>query len=999
MRSTKGDSAPPYINFLDDNRPQPLRSSTKRPASVALAAVATLAVTFVLCQPGPFSSWYLLVVERSEPVPLRVVPCSSWSGDPSSDGWTLVDGALRNGPHCMAVVEDTPMAMPCDGSKAQQFLSISVHPKWDPPSIRIQSVATGKCLMAAVTSYTVGPRVLFADCTWPTPGHSLPPSVEYGPQTANALLWSLENSSLRSVYSACCGDIFKTRPVCLAVDTFPTCATLDVASAPWCDTSLAAGARAKALVAKMSLAEKAANMDSENFGVPRFGVPPNVFSEALHGFVGGCGAEHDFGAYVSTGCPTGFPQVISMGATWNRSLWSAVGVAVSDETRGLYSQGAKPSTGWQGSLLLWAPNINPFRDPRWGRGQEVPSEEPLVCAEYAAHYIPGLQGAVAGPDGVTPQYLKTVATAKHFFDYDLEGHGATNRQQVNVNVSARDQAEYFLPPFESAVRRGKTASVMCSYNAVNGVPACMHGDEINGRMRGAWGFDGFVVSDCDALSDGASHRYIVDRFDGKLTTQAQQSLRGGTDLNCGALYGEQAVGAVTDGLLDESELDVALERIYTKAVMLGIVDGLAPRGSGAGFKPNPYAGMGAESVDTPQNRALALDAALQGLVLLKNDGATLPLQMETGGAGNGGGGGGAVVRKLALLGPHANGSLIFLGGPNYHGDDTLVNEFTPVLRARAHLPDAEVVYAPGCVDGVACANTSGFAAATAAAADADAVVLFLGLDQTIENEGHDRSSLELPGQQQALVLAVAAAAKAPVSVVLVNGGPLAIAPLKESSKVGAILEAFMPGQYGAEAIMRVLLGAASPSGLLPVTVYDADFVDRRPITNLDLRAAGGVTYRYFDGTPLWPFGFGLSYAPLSFRGDATATLHTTVATALAKPLCFGVNVSNTGGRAGAGAGAATTGVASDVVVLGFVKSSHPDAPRNGKLCDFARERAVQPGETRTVKLCVGPDALPLVDDAGKTRVLPGEYTVSAGVAGGVGGAGAGSQVGTIVVAA
>jgi len=483
--TTKGSETPPYFTFTDDT--QPLRRSTKRQTSVALATVAVLSAVYLLCQPDPFA-WYLLVVEEAGPMPLRVTPCSSWSGDKSSDGWTLVNGALKNGALCMAVVEDAPMAMPCDGSKAQQFVDIPVHPKWSPPSMQLKSVATGKCLMAAVTSYTTGPRVLFADCTWPTPGHNLPASVEYGPQTANALLWSLQNSSLRSVYSACCGDIFKTRPVCLAVDTFPTCATLDATTAPWCDTGLGAAARARALVAKMSLAEKATNMDSENFGVPRLGVPVNVFSEALHGFVGGCGATHDFGkdegaggegGYVSTGCPTAFPQVISMGATWNRSLWAAVGVAVSDETRGLYSQGARPSTGWQGSLLLWAPNVNPFRDPRWGRGQEVPSEEPLVCAEYAshyvpglirfhwvliplpcpmcngryaAHYIPGLQGAAPGVGGGAPTprhpgYLKTVATAKHFFDYDLEGHGATNRQQVLPHPHTPDTPFLEAAPF------------------------------------------------------------------------------------------------------------------------------------------------------------------------------------------------------------------------------------------------------------------------------------------------------------------------------------------------------------------------------------------------------------------------------------------------------------------------------------------------------------------------------------------------------------------------
>ena len=485
---------------------------------------------------------------------------------------------------------------------------------------------------------------------------------------------------------------------------------------------------------------------------------------------------------------------------------------------------------------------------------------------------------------------------------------------------------------------------------------------INGKLRGEWGFDGFVVSDCDALSDGASHHYIETKFNGSLQVQAQQALRGGTDLNCGALYGEQTAAAVRNGLLREDEIDVSLERIYTKSIQLGILDGPAST------NPNPYAKLGPEAVDTPAHRTLALDAARQGIVLLKNAGRTLPLKPTE-------------VKRLALIGPHANGSLIFLGGPNYHGDCSLVEAYTPLLRARAKLPHAEVTYTQGCT--VAGDDRSGVAAAVAAAESADTVVLFLGLDQSIENEGHDRSSLELPGHQVELALTVAQAANAPVVVVLVNGGPLAIRALKESSKVGAIVEAFLPGQFGAEAVMEVLLGEKSPSGLLPVTVYDADFISRRPITNLDLRSMGGVTYRYFSGAPLWPFGFGLSYADVAFHGNASTTLHTTVARAVTDPLCLSLQIE-----------AAPVGMASDVVVLGFVRSDHADAPLNGKLCDFVRERALLPGERRQVEICVSA-ALALVDDGGNERVLPGTYTVTAGVAGGVGGAGAGSVIGTV----
>lgn len=209
-------------------------------------------------------------------------------------------------------------------------------------------------------------------------------------------------------------------------------------------------------------------------------------------------------------------------------------------------------------------------------------------------------------------------------------------------------------------------------------------------------------------------------------------------------------------------------------------------------------------------------------------------------------------------------------------------------------------------------------------------------------------------------------------------------------KVGAIVEAFFPGQFAAEALMQLLLGEESFSGLLPITIYDADYIHRRPITNLDLRGSGGVTYRYFEGTPLWPFGFGLAYTNFLFTGNASAAIHTTVAKAESQPLCFKTQVKNSGGH-----------VTQDVVLLGFIGSDHTDAPRNPKLCDFTREAAVRPNEQREVSLCVdslGP-ALALVNDVGEQHVLPGKYTITVGVKGGIGGAGAGSVIGTVVVEA
>jgi hypothetical protein len=351
--------------------------------------------------------------------PLRVLPCSFWNGGTDSEGWALTEGAsgavtIANTAGgttlCLDAAGTTPTAAPCDAASASQQWRTD-HKGTAPGELHIYTGAAAaedpaaRCLMVAGSTYTLGPGLLLAPCA----------------QTRfrkHAVLWSINGTSLVSHGGGCCGDIFETRPVCLAVDTQPRCA--DLTDAGWCDVGRNASARAAALLGAMTLGEKASNMDSHNFGVPRLAVPPNVFSEALHGMCAGCGAPHTDAAsgHTSTGCPTSFPQVISMGAAWNRSLWSAVGAAVSDEVRGLYAQGS--AVAWESALFLWAPNVNPFRDPRWGRGQEVASEEPLVCAEYAAHYIPALQGR-RGPDAAGRSFLKTVATVKHFFDYDLEG--------------------------------------------------------------------------------------------------------------------------------------------------------------------------------------------------------------------------------------------------------------------------------------------------------------------------------------------------------------------------------------------------------------------------------------------------------------------------------------------------------------------------------------------------------------------------------------------------
>jgi hypothetical protein len=293
-------------------------------------------------------------------VPLRLLPCDSWSGDATSEGWSVTHGddgtsVVRTGDLCLDVADGRPVAALCKAGEPGQRWRTNAGLTHFMTGAASEDDPAARCLSVSGTSYSVGPSVLLGECN----PHS-PPGV-HSPHPRSAPEWDLNATAIISQVRGCCGDIWATRPVCLALDREPTCAQLlrdpSKKHAPWCNASLDASVRARALIAQMTLAEKAMNMDSLGFGVPRLGVPPNTFSEALHGMCSACG-ESTAG---NTGCPTSFPQVISMGASWNRSLWDAVGRAVSDELRGLYSQGG--DIGWESALFLWAPNINPFRDP------------------------------------------------------------------------------------------------------------------------------------------------------------------------------------------------------------------------------------------------------------------------------------------------------------------------------------------------------------------------------------------------------------------------------------------------------------------------------------------------------------------------------------------------------------------------------------------------------------------------------------------------------------
>ncbi|GMH77927.1 hypothetical protein TL16_g07586 [Triparma laevis f. inornata] len=461
---------------------------------------------------------------------------------------------------------------------------------------------------------------------------------------------------------------------------------------PYCDPSLPTSSRVSSLVSLLTLTEKISLLSQDTSGddaaIPRLGIQRLPFGEALHGDVASC---------VDAGvCPTSFPHALSLAATFNRSLWHSIGEAIGVEARALNNLGAESADlGLKVSgLMLWTPNLNPYRDPRWGRGHETPGEDPYLSGEYGVEYITGLQGN-------DPKYLRAASIVKHAFDYDVEGNYETSRTAFDANVSsADDQTNYFDPPFKAIVSsRANASGLMCSYNAINGVPSCMNGDKNNGVVRDQWGLgeEGIIVSDCGAIGDEASTAYIEANFGGSVTAQAAQGILGGCDYNCGHFYAEHLADSVKNADLAEDDVDMAVSRLLNKAFELGLFDQI---------EGVPFANYGEEKLGTAEHAGLALSGSTQASVLLKNEGSTLPLEASA---------------KVAVIGPHFNSSLDLLS--NYRGDSDDVENHTPLLglTSRGNV----VAHAAGCaLNGD---DTSGYDEAVKAAGEADVAVVFLGL--------------------------------------------------------------------------------------------------------------------------------------------------------------------------------------------------------------------------------------------------------------------------------
>lgn len=735
---------------------------------------------------------------------------------------------------------------------------------------------------------------------------------------------------------------------CLDVGGALNCSAAPLAALPFCNASSQPEFRAEDLAGRLGIDDLRLLLGGwyQSLGVPRLGLARFSIAEALHGLGAGCGAAFSNASYTTSGCATSFPHATLLAATFNRSLWHAVGDVISTEARAT-----------RGGLLLWTPDVNLARAATWGRAQEVPSECPLLTSEYATAFVQGLQAEAPG------RPVRAVATCKHFAAYDFEGNADPSapfpsnvtRHTFDARVSRKDLAEFFLPPFQACVARGGALSVMTSINAVNGVPGVANSNFTVALMRDMWRARGFVTSDCGTVSDLVR----THNFSATPEEAVGAAIAGGTDYNCGnaqvaGVAGEgyfnlYLASALASGHVQLTDLRAAAARLLSVVIRLGFLDPPAA---------NPYADWGPERVDTPSARALALAGAVQGIVLLRNANSTLPLKL-------------GALRSLAVLGPHGNMSAAMQS--NYAGANDLVHHFTPLLRLQARA--APLGVSVNFVAGVPSADsndTSGIAAAAAAAASADATILFLGLDQVLEREGLDRARLTLPPAQAALLGAVGAAATSKsLVVVLVGGGAIAEA----APSAQALVASFYPGECGGEALAQLLLGEASFSGRLPVTVYTADYALRRAPTDMQLAPHGatpGATHWYAArNDTLFAFGAGLSIAPLSIAlaSEPEVSIDARAwASGSAPAPAWTISVTS----------GATAGTTAAAVVLAFFELGRGSSEPTAKLFDFARADDIAPGEMVLLNLTLPAPVAALVDANGTRTLIPGRFRVRLG---------------------
>ncbi len=672
------------------------------------------------------------------------------------------------------------------------------------------------------------------------------------------------------------------------------------------------------LVGRMSLEEKISQMGSDAPAIERLGIPKyNWWNEALHG-VG------------RAGLATVFPQAIGLASTWNTDLILRLAEVISDEGRAKHHEAARNGVrDLYTGLTFWSPNINIFRDPRWGRGQETYGEDPFLTARLAVRFVQGLQGD-------DPKYLKTVATPKHFA---VHSGPEDTRHYFNAVVSQRDLHMTYLPAFKACIVEGQAFSIMGAYNRVNGEACCASPTLLQKILRDTWGFEGYVVADCGAIHDIYANHLLVETA----PEAAALAVKNGCDLECGCTYGipchyGQLAEAIRQGLVTEAEIDRSVKRLFTARFRLGMFD--PPEAV-------PYSQIPYSVVNSPEHQELALEVAQQSLVLLKNQANLLPLDRND-------------LKTIAVIGPNAAETLVLTG--NYMGTPAEPVSVLAGIQAVVS-PETEVIYAQGCE--IIGFSEASFTEAIEAAKKAQVAVMVMGLSQQLEGEegqqeGNppgvrslgDRGSLGLPPIQEKLLQAVYETGT-PLILVLLNGSAVAINWADEH--IPAILEAWYPGQAGGTAVANALFGLFNPGGRLPITFYRSSS-DLPPFDDYRME---NRTYRYFTGDPLYPFGFGLSYTTFAYRNLQITPEQIQPGDSVS----IQVDVENTGQRLG------------DEVVQLYLKDVAASLPvPQLQLQGFSRIRLAS-GEKQTVRFTLTAEQMSFVDDDGQWLLEPGEFEV------------------------
>ena len=660
---------------------------------------------------------------------------------------------------------------------------------------------------------------------------------------------------------------------------------------------------------------------------------------------------------------TVFPNGVGLGATFAHDTLRAVGGVIGSEARGLHNGFLEldPSGRQMAcngcSLTMYAPNLNLVRDPRWGRAQEVYGEDPLHMSELVVQFVHGAQNNSRGGSTDAAGHLQAGTCCKHFAVYDMEGNaGAPSRVYFDAKINARDMWETYMPAFKACVKTARSSHVMCSYNSLNGVPTCGNKGLLTTVLRDTWKWDGFVVSDYDAWANIVNTHH----FNATMEAGAAQGLNAGMDQEGG---GNQAVSQLLAGINDSLTTPTEVARAFRNLFRLRIRLGMLDPPTSVSYNALRY--NATELATNHAHLSVARTAALELMTLLENKGRALPLDD-------------GAVGRLAVIGPQANVSGLLFG--NYAGsanDGNWGDSIEAALRKR--LQGGSVTRVPG-LDSIGAPNSSdGFKAAAAAAATADATVVVLGLafDQYCagkddglgdhcEREGLDRRVIELPLGQQRMVAAVRSAApRTPLVCLLVHGGAVALSNATRGA-CDAVLDAWYPGIEGGTAVAATIFGDVSPAGRTPVTFYRAT-ADLPPITHMGLYAnastgSNGITYRYFEGEPLYPFGFGLSYTTFAYSDlKLDAASH-----AACDTVALTVTVTNTGKRT------------SDEVVQVYLMQPDATVPApRVRLGAFKRVRNLAPAASVTVALSVPAEARAVVHGGDATG--DAIYAASAGL--------------------